>query len=108
MLRDEDHFNALRLLEVNPRVSQRDFASAMGISLGKANYCLKALIDKGLIKMQNFRSSENKLAYTYLLTPAGIAAKAHLTASFLRLKVLEYEKLKNEIEGLLKELVQGG
>jgi len=75
----------------------------MGMSLGKANYCLNALIDKGLIKVRNFRNSQNKLAYAYLLTPKGIAAKTRLTAGFLKRKIAEYEALRVEIEQLRKE-----
>lgn len=85
-------------------MSQRDLAEASGVSLGKTNYCVKALLDKGLIKIQNFRNSQNKLAYAYLLTPAGISAKADLTALFLKRKIAEYEALKYEIEILKKEI----
>lgn len=94
----------LRTLEANPRTSQRELADSMGMSLGKANYCLKALLDKGLIKMQNFRNSRNKLAYAYLLTPAGVAAKTSLTARFLKRKMAEYEALRVEIEELRREV----
>lgn len=94
----------LRTLEANPRTSQRELADSMGMSLGKANYCLKALLDKGLIKMQNFRNSRNKLAYAYLLTPAGVAAKTSLTARFLKRKMAEYEALRVEIEELKREV----
>ena len=76
----------------------------MGISLGKANYCLKALVDKGWIKMQNFRNSQHKLGYAYLLTPSGIVQKADLTARFLLAKMAEYENLNREIEALRREL----
>ena len=100
----ENHLKALRLLEANPRMTQRDMADALGVSLGKANYCLRALLDKGLIKMQNFRNSQNKRAYAYLLTPAGIAARAELTLRFLQVKIAEYESLKQEIEALGHEL----
>ncbi|MGB3742376.1 MAG: MarR family EPS-associated transcriptional regulator [Castellaniella sp.] len=103
LLHKESHLKALRLLESNPDLSQRELAQALGISLGKANYCVRALLDKGLIKMQNFRSSDNKLNYAYLLTPAGIAAKAELTRSFLKIKTREYEILKQEIEQLRRE-----
>jgi len=78
----------------------------MGMSLGKANYCLKALIDKGLIKVRNFRNSQNKLAYAYLLTPKGVAAKTRLTTRFLKRKMAEYEALKYEIEQLKREVGQ--
>jgi EPS-associated MarR family transcriptional regulator len=103
-LQEENHLKVLRLLEANPRVNQRDLASSMGISLGKANYCLKALVDKGWIKMQNFRNSQHKLGYAYLLTPSGIVQKADLTARFLLAKMAEYESLNQEIEALRREL----
>lgn len=104
MSTEESHLQVLRLLQTNPRVNQRGLADALGISLGKTNYCLKALMSKGLIKVQNFRSSDNKLAYAYLLTPAGIAEKANLTARFLKRKVSEYEALNHEIQQLRQEL----
>jgi EPS-associated MarR family transcriptional regulator len=100
---EENHLKVLRLLESDPGLSQRDLSQALGVSLGKTNYCMRALLDKGLIKMQNFRSNENKLGYVYLLTPAGMAAKAELTRNFLRIKVREYEALKREIEQLKTE-----
>lgn len=96
----------LRLLEANPQMNQRDLSKAMGISLGKTNYCIKALLDKGLIKMQNFRNSQNKLAYSYLMTPAGVEAKARITVQFLKYKLLEYERLRIEIEMLQREAAQ--
>ena len=97
------HFRVLRLLEANPAMNQRDLADALGVSLGKTNYCLKALLDKGMLKMQNFQNSKKKLAYAYLLTPAGIAEKAALTQRFLKRKIEEYEFLKAEIEQLKQE-----
>ena len=100
---EESHLKVLRLLESDPGLSQRDLSQTLGISLGKTNYCMRALLDKGLIKMQNFRNSENKLGYAYLLTPAGIAAKADLTRNFLKIKMREYEALKREIEQLQSE-----
>jgi EPS-associated MarR family transcriptional regulator len=75
----------------------------MGVSLGKTNYCLKALMQKGLVKMDNFRRADSKLAYSYLLTPSGIEEKARLTVSFLKYKVAEYEAIRNEIEELRRE-----
>ena len=100
---EEHHLKVLRLLEADPGLNQRELAQALGISLGKTNYCMRALLGKGLIKMQNFRNSENKLAYAYLLTPAGITAKAELTRNFLKIKMDEYEILKQEIEELRAE-----
>lgn len=101
---EDAHFRVLRLLEQNPELSQRDVAEALGISLGAANYVLRALVEKGQIKVQNFRASDNKLRYAYILTPGGIEAKARLTLSFLRRKYTEYEALKIEIEGLEADL----
>ena len=102
---DESHLKVMRLLEANPSISQRELADMLGISLGKANYCLRALSDKGWVKMRNFKSSRNKAGYAYLLTPAGLARKAELTVHFLRRKVGEYEALKEEIAQLEKELI---
>ena len=99
----EAHFKVLRLLEGNPKMNQRDLAAAAGVSLGKTNYCINALLEKGLIKVQNFKSNKRKLAYAYLLTPAGIAEKAVLTQRFLKRKMEEYEVLKAEIELLTQE-----
>jgi EPS-associated MarR family transcriptional regulator len=99
----EAHFRVLRLLEGNPQMNQRDLAAAAGVSLGKTNYCINALLEKGLIKVQNFKSNKRKLAYAYLLTPAGIAEKAALTQRFLTRKMEEYDALKAEIEQLKQE-----
>ena len=103
---EENHFKVLRLLAANPQMSQRDLAVALGVSLGKTNYCLKALLGKGFIKMQSFRRSSNKLAYAYLLTPVGVTEKAGLTVRFLERKVAEYESLTLEIEALKSEMSQ--
>lgn len=97
-------FRALRLLEANPKLSQRDLAEALGISVGQVNYCLKALLDKGLIKIHNFRASSRKLRYAYLLTPAGLADKAAITCRFLQRKLAEYDRLREEIESLRAEV----
>ena len=94
----------MRMLETNPSLTQRDLAHSLGVSVGKANYLLKALIDKGAVKASNFRRSDNKLAYAYLLTPAGVAQKAILTTKFLRVKLAEYESLRKEIEELKIEI----
>ncbi len=101
---DENHLKVMRLLEANPHLSQRDLAGALGVSLGKTNYCLKALLGKGFIKMQSFNKSPNKLAYAYLLTPTGIAEKTGLTVQFLARKVAEFDSLKLEIEALKSEV----
>jgi EPS-associated MarR family transcriptional regulator len=103
-LQEDNHLKVLRLLEANPHMSQRDLADALGVSLGKTNYCLKALLGKGFVKMQSFNKSRNKLAYAYLLTPDGIAEKAGLTVRFLARKVVEYESLTLEIELLKAEM----
>ena len=100
----ETHLKVLRYIEANPEVTQRELALQLGISLGKANYCLKALIDKGLIKARNFRNSNHKRAYLYNLTPSGIDAKARISVAFLRRKMHEYELLRAEIEQLQKEV----
>ena len=81
-------------------MSQRQLADSLGVSLGAANYCMKALVEKGWVKLENFQKNRNKLGYLYLLTPKGITAKTQLTASFLRRKLIEYENLKVEIEDL--------
>ncbi len=104
MLTDEYRYKILKLLEKNPEMSQRELAKILGISLGKANYCLNALIEVGLIKVGNFRTSKNKLAYMYLLTPSGIEEKAKITLRFLTVKLNEYELLKKEISTLKREV----
>ncbi len=100
MIDDEVRFKLLRLLSANPEVSQRALASELGISLGKLNYCLKALIDKGLVKAANFKNSNNKAAYAYLLTPKGIEEKAGTTIRFLKRKLAEHAELAAEIQEL--------
>lgn len=101
---EDASFRVLRLLERNPELSQREVAEALGVSLGATNYLLRALVEKGQIKIQNFRTSENKLRYAYILTPSGIDAKARLTLGFLKHKYAEYEALKAEIEELEADL----
>ena len=100
----EAHFRVLRLIERNPQINQRDLSAASGVSLGKTNYCINALLGIGLIKVQNFKKNKRKLAYAYLLTPAGIAQKATLTRRFLNLKIEEFDALKAEIEQLKQEV----
>ena len=104
MLSEESSYKLLKQLEANPAISQRELAREMGMSLGKVNYCLRALIEKGLIKASNFRNSDNKLSYLYVLTPHGIESKAGITARFLKRKVEEYEALQREIEELSLEV----
>jgi EPS-associated MarR family transcriptional regulator len=100
----ETHLKVLRLLEENPDITQRELAETLGISLGKANYCLKALIGKGFVKARNFKNSENKRAYLYVLTPSGLEAKAKISVHFLKRKIAEYEALKQEIKQLRHEI----
>jgi len=100
---EDIHFRVLRLLEANPAMQQRELADELGVSLGKTNYWLRALLDKGMLKMHNFKSSKRKLAYAYLLTPMGIAEKASLTGRFLQRKMDEYAVLKAEIESLMQD-----
>jgi EPS-associated MarR family transcriptional regulator len=105
-LQEEIQFEVLRRLHQTSQVSQRALAKDLGVGLGTINFCFRALIEKGLVKMQNFSQSKNKLRYAYLLTPAGVAEKSKLTAEFLRRKVAEYETLQKEIEQLKFEMSQ--
>ena len=105
-LTDEMRYKLLKLLENDPNISQRQLADALGVSLGKANYCLKALIEKGLIKVRNFRNSQNKLGYVYVLTARGLEDKAKVTVRFLKYKINEYEELEKEIEQLRREAAE--
>jgi EPS-associated MarR family transcriptional regulator len=106
MLTDEYRYKILKLVEENPEISQRELAVSLGISLGKANFCLKALIEVGLLKASNFKNIKNKLAYMYLLTPKGIEEKAVITGRFLKRKIQEYEALEAEIKLLRQETQQ--
>ena len=108
MLDETTHYGLLKTLEENPGLSQRDLAKRLGVSLGKINYCLNALVTKGSVKINNFRNSDNKLAYAYLLTPSGVEQKARMTVEFLQIKVQEYERLRAEIEELKREAEQKG
>lgn len=108
MFDDSTSYGLLKTLEDNPSLSQRDLAKRLGISLGKVNYCLNALIEKGCLKVNNFRNSENKLAYAYLLTPRGAEEKARITVHFLRDKMHEYEQLRAEINELKREAERNG
>jgi EPS-associated MarR family transcriptional regulator len=102
---DDVYYRLLKLLAERPEASQRQLSEALGISLGKVNYCVKALLDQGWIKANNFKNSKNKLAYAYLLTPSGIEAKACIASRFLKRKIEEYEALKQEIARLRSEVV---
>lgn len=101
--REDLHFRLLRLLDEHADYSQRDISRALGVSLGGVNYCLKALIDMGLVKTLNFKASRHKLGYLHVLTPQGIAERASLTHRFLHRKLAEYEALRVEIESLQRE-----
>jgi EPS-associated MarR family transcriptional regulator len=103
VLSEEVRFKLFRLLESNPGASQRELARELGISLGKLNYCLKALVEMGLVKATNFKNSKSKAAYMYLLTPRGIQEKAEVTASFLQRKLQEHDALKEEIEAIRRQ-----
>jgi EPS-associated MarR family transcriptional regulator len=101
---DETHYQLLKLIEGNPQLSQRELADAMGVSLGKVNYCLRAVIERGWIKARNFTKSQNKRAYAYYLTPKGASEKAKVTARFLKRKLDEYQDLTLQIEQLKQEV----
>jgi EPS-associated MarR family transcriptional regulator len=98
-----NQFQILKSLERDSRFTQRQLSNNLGVSLGKINYCLKSLIQKGFIKVGNFRNSSNKIQYSYLLTPKGIEEKAKLTLDFIRIKTQEYDTLKQEMESLKQE-----
>jgi EPS-associated MarR family transcriptional regulator len=101
---EDTRFRLMQILHAKPDISQREMAKALGISFGGVNYCLNALMAKGLVKVHNFSQSQNKFGYVYLLTPAGIAEKMALTGSFLKRKMDEYEALRLEIEALQSEI----
>ena len=103
-LQEDTYFRVLRMLQDNPDMTQREIAEELGISTSGLNYCLKALIDKGWVKVQNFSQSKNKFGYIYVLTPQGIAEKVVLTGRFLKRKMQEYENLRAEIETLQSEV----
>ena len=94
----QDHFNVLRVIKNKPRSTQRELATELGFSLGKLNYCLKSLKNKGLVKMKNFEKNPNKINYIYILTPRGIAEKTKLTINFMKKKMKEYDDLKAELK----------
>jgi len=106
MLSDEYRYKILKRLENEPEISQRELAKELGISLGRVNYCLKALIEKGWVKANNFRNNQHKKAYMYLLTPRGVEEKSRITVEFLKIKIAEYEALKCEVEILQQEAAQ--
>ncbi len=104
-LQEDTCFRVMRILQENPDLTQRELAGKLGISVGGLNYCLKALIQKGLVKMKNFANSKNKFGYVYILTPSGISEKTAMTQRFLRRKIMEYEALRWEIEDLRSNVV---
>lgn len=106
MNKKDIRLDLLRKIELNPQFTQRELSEEMGVSLGKVNYCLKKLAEKGLIKITNFKRNPNKVVYAYLLTPKGIDEKARLTYSFLKIKMKEYEILKDEIARLKEDAQQ--
>jgi EPS-associated MarR family transcriptional regulator len=98
MIDNQEHFDLLRKINKKPESSQRELAAELGFSLGKLNYCLKALKNKGLIKIENFTKNPNKINYFYVLTPKGLKEKSKLTINFMRRKMREYDELKKELE----------
>ena len=100
---DQEHFNVVRKLQKSPESTQRELAEDLGFSLGKLNYCLKALRQKGLVKISNFKKNPNKINYFYVLTPKGIAIKTKLTVNFMKRKMLEYEELKKELKNKISD-----
>ena len=99
-------YKVIKLIEQDPEISQRELSRQLGVSLGKVNYCLHALIDKGWVKARNFKNNQNKLAYRYLLTPQGVQQKTVVAANFLKRKLAEYEQLQREIESLRQDVAQ--
>ena len=97
-MKTEDYFDLLRKIQSKPKASQRELANELGFSLGKLNYCLKSLKDKGFIKINNFRKNPNKINYLYIITPRGLSEKTKLTINFMKKKMKEYEELKKEIQ----------
>jgi EPS-associated MarR family transcriptional regulator len=105
-IQEDINFRIMRILQDNPDLTQRELANKLGMSVGGLNYCLNALIDKGLVKMQNFSKSKNKFKYVYMLTPMGITEKTALTTRFLSRKMEEYEAIKLDIRYLKNELIK--
>jgi len=105
-LQEETSYRVMQLLQENPDLTQRELAEKLGVSVGGVNYCLKALVDKGWVKMKNFAHSKNKFGYVYVLTPHGLSEKAEFTGRFLKRKMAEYEMLKHEIDVLKAEMAE--
>jgi EPS-associated MarR family transcriptional regulator len=104
LMTDELQHKLFKVIAAHPHINQRELSKNLGISLGKANYCLKALIEKGYVKAQNFKNNKNKLSYAYLLTPSGIEQKATVTIRYLKRKMEEYDRLKQAVEELKREV----
>jgi len=104
VLDEKTRYRLLKLLEANPQLSQRQLAEELGVSLGKVNFCLRALLDRGMVKVRNFRDSNNKIAYAYYLTPKGAREKVRTTVGFLKRKMEEYRTIEKEIEELKREV----
>ena len=98
MNNNEDHFEILRKIQNKPNSTQRELANELGFSLGKLNYCIKALQNKGFVKIENFKKNPNKINYFYVLTPKGISTKTRLTINFMKRKIQEYDQLKKELK----------
>ncbi len=105
-MQDEIQYKIFKLLEDNPSLSQRELAELLGVSLGKLNYCLRSLIDKGWVKAGNFKKNKNKKAYLYLLTPGGLEEKAKVTLRFFERKLKEHEQLTQELEAIRREAIK--
>ena len=103
LFKDEEYLNIIRKISKDSNISQREISTELGISLGKVNYCLRALKEKGFIKIKNFKKSENKMKYFYILTPKGISEKTKITIRFMKQKIREYDELKKEIKKHNKE-----
>ena len=103
-LQEDTYFRVMHILRENPDLTQRELAEKLGVSVGGLNYCLKALMEKGMVKMNNFTTSKNKFGYVYMLTPTGLAEKADITHRFLQRKMDEYQELKAEIEAIKREM----
>ena len=98
MKNSQDLLNLMRAIKNKPKLSQREMAKDLGFSLGKLNYCLKALKEKGLVKIDNFKKNPNKINYFYVLTPKGISKKTQMTINFMKRKMKEYDELKQEVD----------
>jgi EPS-associated MarR family transcriptional regulator len=107
LIQEDTSYRILRILQANPEINQRELARHLGMSLGGLNYCLRALMDKGYVKLDNFQNSKHRFKYVYLLTPAGLAQKVAMTSRFLKRKMDEYEALRTEIETLKAEVGAG-